>query len=101
MVFQGLLPQMRSSLDKIFSSDPLQGIVSHMSRFLMQSENSSKLSQNTHFLAHFWRFFVYALLRPMSHASIFFQIEGLIKIHYRNKFHSVCGYQVIIFSFSY
>ena len=48
-------------------------------------------AKKTHFLAHFWRFFVYSLLRPMSQASIFCQIEGLMKIHNRGKLH---GYRV-------
>ena len=54
-------------------------------------------AKKTHFFSQFWRFFLYAQLHSMSHASIFCQIEGLIKIHTRGKFHeySMGGYQVI------
>ena len=67
--------------------------------FWCSPKNSSKWSQKIHFLAHFRRFFTYALLRPMSHASIFCQIEGLKKIPNCGKFHeySICGCQVINF----
>ena len=104
VVFQGLLPQMTFNLDKVFTSDALQSKASHMLRFLMESENSSKWSQKSHFLASFRRFFVYALLCPLSHASAFCQNEGLMKIHNLDKFHgySICGCQVINFqSFPY
>ena len=45
-------------------------------------------------------FFIYALLQPMSQASIFCHIKGLMKIHNRGKFdqYSICGCQVKIFS---
>ena len=47
--------------------------------FWYSSENSKKLSQKTDFLALFQRFFVYALLRPLSYAPIFFQMKCLIR----------------------
>ena len=45
-------------------------------------------------------FFIYTLLQPMSQASIFCHIKGLMKIHNRGKFdqYSICGCQVKIFS---
>ena len=67
--------------------------------FWCSLKNSSKWSQKIHFLAHLRRFFIYVLLRPMNHASIFCQIESLMKIPNCGKFHeySICGCQVINF----
>ena len=98
VVFQGFFLQVRSNFDKIITSDALDNKGSNLSFFLMQYENSSKWKK-THSLAYFQRFFVYALLRAMSHASIFCQIEGLMKIHNSCKFHeySVWSCQVINF----
>ena len=44
----------------------------------------SKLGQKMDFLALFERFFVYAVLHPMSYTSRFCQLKDLIKIH-------ICG----------
>ena len=49
--------------------------------FWYSPENSKKLNQKTDFFDFFWRFFDYALLRPMSYAQIFCQMKGLMKIH--------------------
>ena len=70
-----------------------------MLRFLMQVWKFEKWSQKTYFLAFFRKFFGHALSQPISHAQIFCQIKGLIKIHSRVKFHlhSICGSQVINF----
>ena len=84
---------MKSILDKIFTSNAT--IFDVVWKFIKMKPKN--------FRAHFRRFFVYALLRPMSHTSIFLQIEGVRKIHNRGKFHeySICGCQVINFqSFS-
>ena len=35
VVFQGLLPKMKSNLEEFFTSNALNGKASHMSRFLM------------------------------------------------------------------
>ena len=45
----------------------------------------------------FWRFFGYALPRPMGEAPIICQMKDLIKIHKCGKFHlySIRGCQVI------
>ena len=58
-----------------------------MLRSLYTFVNSKKLTQNTHFLALFQRFFDHALLRLMSYAPISGQMKGLMKIHNRGKFH--------------
>ena len=41
----------------------------------------SKLAPKPDFLAHFDRFFVYAVLHPLSYAPILHQIKGLMKIY--------------------
>ena len=59
----------------------------------------SKLGKKTGFVGHFLRFFVHALLRPLSYAQIFCQMKRLIEIHNRGKFHhyTISGCQVIDF----
>ena len=61
----------------------------------------SKLSQKSDFLAAFQRFFVYALLRLMSHAPVFFQIKCFMELHNCSISYqcNVCDYQVINFQF--
>ena len=46
-----------------------------------------KLSQKTHFLAHFERFLVYTFLRHVSYTPIFSQIKFLMEVHNCGKFH--------------
>ena len=101
VIFQGLLPKRAPIWTTIFTSDALKHKASDMSRFLIQSKNSSKRSQKKYFLAHFRRFFIYTLLRSMIHPQSFFQIVGHMKIHNRGKFHeySISGCQVIDFQF--
>ena len=47
----------------------------------------SKLSKKTDFLAHFWRFFLYTLLHPMSYTPLFRQLKRLMEAHNPSKFH--------------
>ena len=51
-------------------------------------------------MVHFRRFLVSALLHPISYASIFYEIDGLMKIHNRGNSHeySIWGCQIINFS---
>ena len=95
----GGFPQMTSDLYKIFTSDAVQGKVSHILRFLIYSWKLKKWRQKTDFQGFFKKFFGYALPLPMSHAQIFCQMKGLMKIYSRGKFylHSICGSQVINF----
>ena len=62
-------------------------------------KNGLKLGTETDFVCHFQRFFVYALLRPVSYTQIFRQKKGLIEIHNPGKFHhyTISGCQVIDF----
>ena len=62
-------------------------------------KKGSKLGKKTGFVGHFLRFFVYALLRPLCYAPIFYQMKGVIEIHNPGKFHhyTICGCQVTDF----
>ena len=75
MVFQGLLPQMKLDLYKIFTSDGLQGNASYIFRFLRKCKKFLKIQPKTEFLANFWKFFDYTLLRPFTNAPIFMPNE--------------------------
>ena len=59
-------------------------------------KKGSKLGKKTGFVGHFLRFFVYALLRHLCYAQIFYQMEGVIEIHNPGKFphYTICGCQV-------
>ena len=48
---------------------------------------SKKMGQKTDFLAHFEKFFVYALLRSKIYPQIFCQIKRLSEINNCSKFH--------------
>ena len=67
--------------------------------FWYSPENSKKRSQKTNFLAFFQRFFDHAIVRPMVHAPIFFQMKGFMVIHNSGELHqdSICGSKVINF----
>ena len=71
MVFQGLLPQMKSDLYKIFTSDALQGNASYILRLFKKCYKFLEIQPKTEFQAHFWKFFDYILLRPFPCAQIF------------------------------
>ena len=68
--------------------------IRHVTFFTLFLKKYLKLSQKPpEFLAHFERFFDYALLHPPSYAPLFCQIKVLMVIHNRGMFHqhSICG----------
>ena len=76
-------------------------------RFYCNTKKWSKIRQkNPVFLGYFEKFFVYALLLPMSYAPIFKQIWGLVKIHNRGKFGCIAflgevkNFQIFSYRFS-
>ena len=97
VVFRGLLPQWGPIWRKVLPV--MYCRVKHRicHGFWLVWKCIKMMPKKTHFLAQFWRIFLYALLHSMSHASVFCQIEGHIKIHTRGKFHeySMGGCQVI------
>ena len=61
---------MKSDLYKIFTSDAVQGDTSYILRFFIKCKKLLKIQPKTEFLANFWKFFDYTLLRPFSNAPI-------------------------------
>ena len=101
VIFQGLLPKRAPIWTTIFTSDALKHKASDMSRFLIQSKNSSKRSQKKIFSGSFQEIFHLHPFTLYDSPPIFFQIVGHMKIHNRGKFHeySISGCQVIDFQF--
>ena len=67
--------------------------------FYCVKKKKLELNQKTYFLAHFERFFIWALLRPTSRAPIFIQNKDLIKLHNCGQFHKhrICDFEIINF----
>lgn len=51
--------------------------------------------QKTDFLAHFWGFLVYTLLRPLYYAPTFCQMKGVMEKHNTGKFHQYSIFVVV------
>ena len=86
VIFWPELPQRWSDLFKIFTGDVRQYNASEMQLFF-SIQKWSKFGQESCFLDHFDRFFVYDLLRSLRYAPRFLQMKDLIKIYICGKFH--------------
>ena len=94
-----LQPQITSDLYNTFTSDAVQGKVSHTLRILIYYFKFQEKDPKNRCFGLFSAVFRHALPLSKDEAQIFCQIKGLMKIHNRAKFHldSVCGSQVINF----
>ena len=81
----------------VLTSDDMQDEASSLLLFLLKYQELVKIGPKN-FLDHFLRFFVHALLHPMSYAPGFCQMNDLIRIYTLSgyKFHqyNVCGCEV-------
>ena len=75
------------------TSDDMQDEASSLLLFLLKYQELVKIGPKI-CLGHFLRFFVYALLRPMSYAPRFCQMNDLIRIYtlpgYKFHQYNVC-----------
>ena len=82
----------RLFLGGFLTSDDMQHDASNSIWFLLKYQEIVKIGPEIS-LAHFVRFFVYALLHLMSYAPKFCRMKDLMKIYICGKFHqySICG----------